>query len=108
MPLTITVSEIAAAVRLTADPTQPPEEPYLGILTRQWEVARDRIDGYAPDAPQTTKNEAAVRAIGYLLDGSNTALNNAPQVDSFRLSGAMALLAPYRVPVGRGYALRRW
>ena len=88
MPLTITVAEIAAAIRLGVNPNDPPVEPELGILTRQWAVARDRIDGYAPLAPQETQNEAAVRLIGYYFDRPES-------VDPFRSSGALALLHPY-------------
>ena len=92
MPLTITAQGVASAIRLTADPTAVLEEPLLGILTRQWAVARDRIDLYAPLAPQETKNEAAVRAIGYYFERPDVA-------DPFRSSGALSLLAPYHVLV---------
>ena len=97
MPLTITVAELAAAIRLTADASTPPSEPQLSILHRQLRVAESEIDGYALSAPETTKDEAAIRYVGYLYDAPMTALNNAPYVNAFSFSGAKALLAPWHV-----------
>ena len=97
MPLTLTTAELAAAIRLTADAAVPPPEPQLTILHRQLRVAESEIDGYAFAAPDDTKAEAAIRMIGYLYDAPNTALNNAPQANPFRLSGAMALLHRWHV-----------
>ena len=97
MPLTLTVADLAAAIRLEADGSVPPE-PQLTILHRQIRVAEAEIDGYAPGASDYTKDEAAIRMIGYLYDSPNTALNNAPQVNAFRMSGAMALLHRWHVP----------
>ena len=50
-----------------------------------------------PTLPSQTKNEAAVRAIGYYLDRPDAA-------DPFLLSGAKALLASYHVLVYAGAA----
>ena len=97
MPLTITVAELAAAIRLTADASTPPSEPQLSILHRQLRVAESEIDGYALSAPEGTKDEAAIRYVGYLYDAPMTALNNAPYVNAFSFSGAKALLAPWHV-----------
>ena len=104
MALTVTVSEIAAALRITADATQPPSEPVNGILTRHWSVANSEIEGYAPDAPQEVKNEAAIRFIGYLFEQSPT--GNVSQ-SPMRHSGALALLASSHVstPVNSGTPL---
>ena len=77
MPLTITTLN-SAAIRLTADASTPPSEPQLSILHRQLRVAESEIDGYALSAPENTKDEAAIRYVGYLYDAPNTALNNAP------------------------------
>ena len=98
MPLTITTAELAAAIRLTADASVAPAEPQLAILHRQLRVAESEVDGYAPEAPDDTKDEAAIRMIGYLYDAPNTALNNAPHANAFRFSGAMALLSRWHVP----------
>ena len=62
MALTITVEELSQAVRLTV--TGSPDAPYLGILTRQLAVAQAIIEGYAVDAPDDVKNEAAIQAGG--------------------------------------------
>ena len=99
MPLTITTAQLAAAIRLTADAAVSPPEPQLTILHRQLRVAESEIDGYAFAAPDDTKDEAAIRMIGYLYDAPATALNNAPQANPFRFSGAMALLSRWHVLV---------
>ena len=67
MALTITVAELAAAVRATTSASMPPTEPLLGILSRQLRVAEAHIEDYAPAAPDDVKNEAAIRMVGYLL-----------------------------------------
>ena len=97
MPLTITTAELAAAIRLTADASVAPPEPQLAILHRQLRVAEAEIDGYAPGAPDDTKDEAGIRYVGYLYDAPATALNNAPHANAFRFSGAMALLSRWHV-----------
>ena len=90
MPLTLTVAELAAAVRITASATTPPAEPQLSILHRQLRVAESEIEGYAPDAPDDTKDEAAILMVGYLYDAPPVQRN---PVTVFTLSGAKALLA---------------
>ena len=42
-----------------------PSEPQLAILHRQLRTAEAEIEGYAPDAPDDTKDEAAIRMVGY-------------------------------------------
>ena len=96
MPLTITIGELSAAVRITTDPTTGPQEPYLTELARHLAVAEAQIDLYAEDAPEAVKNEAAVRFVGYLVDAPPT--SRSPQ-NAFILSGARALLSSWREPV---------
>ena len=71
MPLTITVAELAAAVRVTADASTPRTEPQLSILHRQLRVAEAFIEDYANAAPDDVQNEAAIRMVGYLYDGAS-------------------------------------
>ena len=99
MPATITVQELAAALRLS-DGSAVPEEPLQSILLRQLETARELVNQYAPTAPDTTLDAAIIQICGYLYDAPNTALNNAPHANAFRFSGAMALLAGWHVSQG--------
>ena len=87
----MTVDELAMALRLTVDEAVP--EPTRSILQRQLLVAEAEIDKYAPDAPEYNRAEAVIKMVGFLIDSTNTALNNAPQVNSLRMSGAMALVS---------------
>ena len=96
MALTITVAELAAAIRVTADATAPPSEPQLAILHRQLRTAEAEIEGYAPDAPDDTKDEAAIRMVGYLYDAPAASRT---QQNAFLLCGARALLARWHVLV---------
>ena len=93
MALTITISQLSQALRLTV--TGSPAPPYLAIITRQLAVAESEIEGYAPAAPDDTKNEAAIRMVGYLLDAptANPSRNVSTPEGAFRNSGAKPLLA---------------
>ena len=95
MALTITVSEVAVAVRVATDPLSGPDEPYLTEIVRQLAVADAMITGYADDAPDAVKNEAAARIVGYLLEAPavNPSRNVSTPEGVFRNSGAKALLA---------------
>ena len=99
MPATITVQELAAALRLT-DGSAVPEEPLQTILLRQLETARELVNQYAPTAPDTTLDAAIIQICGFFFDSPSTALNNAPQVNAFRMSGAMAMLAGWHISQG--------
>ena len=68
MAVTLTVAQLAAAIRLTTSATVAPAEPELSILHRQLRVAESRIDLYAPAADDDTKDEAAILMVGYLYD----------------------------------------
>ena len=77
-----------------------PEEPLQSILGRQLGTAQDLVNQYAPTAPELVQNSAIIQICGYLYDATNTALNNAPQVDALAMSGAKSLLSPYHVSPG--------
>ena len=92
MALTITVPQLASALRIQVSPTLAVAEPHLGILTRQRDVAEELIETFAPDAPDSVKDEAAVRLVGYLIDQAPTGVQSQNPI---RHSGALPLLAPY-------------
>ena len=96
MAVTITLSQLSEALRITV--TGSPTGPYLGIVTRQLAAAKVTIERYArDDTPPELLNEAAVRLVGYLLDAPsvNPSRNVSTPENSFRNSGAKALLSPY-------------
>ena len=90
--MALTVAELAAALRVSVDPTSPPAEPLLGILHRQLRVAENQVNRYAPDAPEENREEAVIRTVGYYLDRPDAS-------NPFVVSGARALLADWHVLV---------
>ena len=90
MALTLTVAQLSEAVRLTVSGSPAP--PYLGILTRRLSGATEIIEGYADDAPDDIKNEAAIMLVGYWMD-------RPPTQNAFSLSGAQGLLSGWHMPV---------
>ena len=101
MALTITVSEVAVAVRVSTDPLSGPHEPYLSEIVLNLAVAESLIEVYANDAPDAIKNKAAVRLVGYLLDAPpvNPSRNVSTPEGAFRNSGAKTLLSFWHEPV---------
>ena len=83
--MALTVAELSAALRITADSNSPPAEPQLGILHRQLVAARAEVTGYASGAPEEVQDEAAIRMIGYYYDRPDAS-------NPFILSGAKAML----------------
>ena len=84
--MALTVAELSAALRITADSSSPPAEPQLGILHRQLVAARAEVTGYASEAPEEVQDEAAIRMIGYYYDRPDAS-------NPFILSGAKAMLS---------------
>ena len=91
----LTIDALAAALRLTTG--EAVEEPNRSKLERQLRAAEAEVDDYAPGANAFSRNEAIIRLVGFLLDSTPTALNNAPQVNALRMSGAMALVSQWHV-----------
>ena len=71
-------------------------------------VAAAMVEQYAPDAPQTLKNEAVIRFAGYLTEANYGAMQSqkvgdlegsyvASHANAFRNCGAAALLSRWRV-----------
>ena len=82
-------------LRITTDPTIPPAEPYLSILTRHLQSATGWAEQYARAADEVAKSEAIARLVGYLVDKPTSWAGTAfgyPEKNS----GAMRALAPYR------------
>ena len=78
-------------------------------------VTSSLVERHAPDAPQVVRDEAVVRCAGWLLDAPSSGLRSQAEGEvrqsfspamtgALRASGAMALLAPWRVrragPIG--------
>ena len=126
MTLKAVTAELRAALGLRANETDAPDDMDRD-LQRTAAAASARIERYAPGAPGSVKDEALVRATAYLRDTQGAArffrpdqqfrTLNPPAANAraaefaatdytpppafsdraFRASGAMALLAPWRV-----------
>ena len=79
------------------------------VLDRLGETASALVERYASSAPQAVRDEAVVRVVGYLAQTPHTGLTrlSVDGIDlvfdrmnrsAMRLSGAKALLAPWRSP----------
>lgn len=89
MTVTITVPDLASAVRVDLDPNDP-TDPNVGILTRLLSVATRRVEDFAPSADVDTQNRAVVSMCGYLFDAPP--VQRSP-VNAFVNSGARSMLA---------------
>ena len=90
MAITLTVQQLAAALRL-GDSTEEEAE-----ATRLLAYVTEAIKKHAADAPDVIANEAAIRLAAYLYDMGN-AVRGAGHADVLRNSGVLALLLPYRI-----------
>lgn len=92
--MALSLAQLAAATRLTADASTDPPEPIAGILTRHKAAAEALIDKRTSGAPADVKDQAAILLCGYWDDAPF-----APIHDSFmaawRYSGAASMLAPW-------------
>lgn len=68
----------------------------LADAVRLRPVVQALVEKYAPGAPDAVKDEAAIRAAGYLLDAP-PAPSGAGHAAALRNSGATGLLSPWRV-----------
>ncbi len=95
MAVTLTVTQLAARLRL-GDGTTAPPEPVNGILTEYLALATDIVEEYANAAPDAAHNVAAARFCGYVYDSPTSYANNlfANALDN---SGAASILSRYRV-----------
>ena len=88
MALTITIEELRDAIRAgdSAEET--------ATVTRLIGVASALVLKYSPGAPDALHDEAAIRVAGYLFDAPTAPGQVA---NAMRLSGAAALLLPWRL-----------
>ena len=94
----LTAAELATAARINAQ-----------VAERLRAVVIALIEEYAPRAPQSIKNEAAIRFAGYLsqapsgsiqkldIKGIVIEFRQAPPASAFQLSGAKALLTRWKI-----------
>lgn len=102
--LATATTALRAALKLQS--ADPPDT----VLRRTARTVSARIERYAQDAPQDVKDEALIRAVGWLLQSGKTgevvaegvgdkSQSYDPRVAQgwFRHSSAMSLLSPWRV-----------
>ena len=89
MAVTLTVAELASAIRLG----ETAEE--LAQVTRLLASATAIVTKHAPGAPDAIQNEAAIRVAGYLFDMPQAAQGSGFG-DVLRNAGALALLFQWR------------
>ena len=90
MAVTVTVADVAAAVRVGDSAAEMAE------MARLLGVATDLVRKFAPLAPDSVANEAAIRIVGYLYD-QPYASRGVYYADAVRNSGAQSLLVPWRI-----------
>ena len=90
MAVTITVSELLAALRMGDSPEETAE------ATRLLSYATEAVTKHASDAPGVAHNEAAIRLAGYLFDQPFASRGQAYS-SALVNSGASSILLPYRV-----------
>ena len=89
MAVTLTQAQLSAVLRL-GDSTEE-----LGEVERLLSYATEAVTKHAPDAPEATANEAAVRLAAYLFDQPNAGKGDG-YANAMRNSGAGRILLPYR------------
>ena len=87
--MTLTAAQLAAALRVGDSAEETAE------VERLLAFATAAVTKYAPAAPDTIQNEAAIRVAGYLFD-QPLASRRDSHANALRSSGAAAILAPYR------------
>ena len=101
---TVALAAATTALRAALGETDATDEK----IQRLGAAVAAHVERFAPDAPQATKDEAVIRASGWLLDTIGAQrfrgvgaldLEPAPVQSGpwFRSSGAMALLSPWKV-----------
>ena len=90
MAVTLTVAELQAALRLGDSAEETAE------VTRLLEYSTEAVTKHAPNASDTSMNEAVRRLAGYLFDQPEAARGDG-YANALRYSGAARILLPYRV-----------
>ena len=97
MAVSLTVIELAAAMRIGGGATAP-TPPLDAILARLLAVGTVTAELTAPAAPDQVLNEAVVRMAAHAYDyDSPTAGRGASYADAWNNSGAAALCSPWIV-----------
>ena len=96
MAVTLTVAQLAAALRLGDSPEETEES------TRLLAYSSEAVLRHAPSATDTALNEAAIRLSGYLYDQPNAG-RGLSFAHALRNSGAAGILLPYRIHQGWQY-----
>ncbi len=89
--MALTIESLVEAIRLG------PSQAERNIALRLMGVSIDRVERYAPKAPQSTKDESVIRMSGYLYDAPQVA-SRQNYASAFFNSGAASLLSPWHVP----------
>lgn len=94
MAVTLTRPALAVALRIVVSEGETLTSGQTATLDRLLATASTLVEQYAPDAPDSLQNEAAIRIAGYLFD---TDPAESRRVASPMLySGGAALLSPWR------------
>lgn len=88
--MNLTAAALASAIRVGTSTEETAE------VTRLLSYATGAVTRHAPNAPDEAQDEAVIRIAGYLFDMPQAA-RGAGFADVLRNSGALAILAPYRV-----------
>ena len=92
MAVTLTLTQLGAAMRLliAGQTTLPPE--YSDEVQRLLDTAKAIVEKRAPDAPDTVQNEAVVLMVAYIFD-SPPATRGTSYANAYEYSGAAALVS---------------
>ena len=94
----LTLQQLSDAMRLTVG--QPPDATLAEVLERMKTTAETLVTEYAEAAPESVAHQATIQVCIYLYDNPATALNNAPQQNALRHSGALSLLSSWHISPG--------
>ena len=90
MPVTLTVAQLSAAIRVGDSAEE------LAECTRLLSYGTVAVEHHAPESPDAVLDMACIRLAGYLYDQPGTS-SRANFANALRNSGAARMLLPYRV-----------
>ena len=89
--MALTLDQMLAALQYDAD--QFTDADRRAVWQRKLNTANEIVSRYAPNAPETVRDEAVIRFLGWLLAGR---WEGQADVSGLRSSGAAGLLETYR------------
>ena len=96
MAVTLTIAQLARALRLHTDATTDPPDPIYSEVERVLQTATEIVTSETIDGtPDRLHNEGVIRVAGYLYSPPSTTDPGTP-INIFRASGAQAFLHRYR------------